>query len=158
MEKRNRDGFPLEECSRCLGGGRYSYCRSHGTTCFRCHGSGVVIAKRARAAWDAFCAARKAQREPLCRDLQPGDVVLMAQTRRTVEHVELRPEENWGHYWDKDRQKIVVRGVVVRYADGTVDHTSENTLVRRAGDVDPAPFLATISDAKRTRKHAGGAA
>lgn len=28
------------ECSRCGGCGNYSYCPSHGTTCFKCNGSG----------------------------------------------------------------------------------------------------------------------
>ena len=30
-------------CSRCGGGGSYSYCRTHGTTCFKCGGSGVQM-------------------------------------------------------------------------------------------------------------------
>ncbi len=33
----------LKTCSRCGGGGHYSYCEMHGTTCFGCGGSGKVL-------------------------------------------------------------------------------------------------------------------
>ncbi len=37
-------------CSRCGGGGEYSYCQSHGTRCFKCGGKGVTLSKRGAAA------------------------------------------------------------------------------------------------------------
>lgn len=39
-----------ETCSRCGGGGQYSYCREHGTKCFKCGGSGRTYTKRGYAA------------------------------------------------------------------------------------------------------------
>jgi hypothetical protein len=49
-------------CSRCAGSGNYSYCQSYGTRCFKCHGDGVVLTKRGRAA-NMWLAAKK--RKPL---------------------------------------------------------------------------------------------
>jgi hypothetical protein len=37
-------------CSRCGGSGQFSWCQSHGSTCFGCHGDGVVLTKRGKAA------------------------------------------------------------------------------------------------------------
>ncbi len=33
-------------CSRCGGGGQYSWCQSYGTRCFKCSGSGKTMTKR----------------------------------------------------------------------------------------------------------------
>jgi len=44
------EAFETETCGRCGGGGHYSYCQSHGTTCFGCRGKGKVYTKRALAA------------------------------------------------------------------------------------------------------------
>jgi hypothetical protein len=41
-------------CTRCGGGGHYSYCQMYGTTCFKCGGSGRQLTKRGRAAADYF--------------------------------------------------------------------------------------------------------
>src|ERR1035437_5573481 len=38
--------FENETCSRCGGSGNYSYCATHGTRCFKCHGLKVVLTKR----------------------------------------------------------------------------------------------------------------
>ncbi len=45
----------LKTCGRCGGGGHYSYCQMHGTTCFGCGGTGKVLPTTA----DALRAARK---------------------------------------------------------------------------------------------------
>ncbi len=42
--------YETTTCGRCGGGGHYSYCQSHGTTCFGCSGKGRVYTKRANAA------------------------------------------------------------------------------------------------------------
>lgn len=42
--------FETESCSRCGGGGSYSYCQAHGDTCFKCGGSGITLSKRGLAA------------------------------------------------------------------------------------------------------------
>jgi len=38
--------FETETCSRCGGGGQYSYCEMYGTKCFKCAGSGKTYSKR----------------------------------------------------------------------------------------------------------------
>lgn len=42
--------FETECCTRCGGGGQYSYCAMWGTRCFRCHGKGTCYSKRGAAA------------------------------------------------------------------------------------------------------------
>ena len=45
----------LKTCGRCAGSGRFSYCQTHGDTCFGCGGSGKVLPTTS----DALRAARK---------------------------------------------------------------------------------------------------
>lgn len=52
--KTNKLGFEIETCSRCHGGGKYSYCRMYGDRCFKCAGSGAVYTKRGAAARNFF--------------------------------------------------------------------------------------------------------
>lgn len=47
---KSKQGFELEVCSRCGGGGKYSYCQEYGDKCFKCHGTGHVLTKRGAAA------------------------------------------------------------------------------------------------------------
>lgn len=42
--------FENVTCPRCGGSGKFSYCQMHGDRCFKCHGDGVVLTKRGRAA------------------------------------------------------------------------------------------------------------
>lgn len=42
--------FETQTCPRCNGSGRYSYCETHGTCCFKCGGKGIVFTKRGVAA------------------------------------------------------------------------------------------------------------
>jgi hypothetical protein len=43
-------GFETKVCSRCGGSGKYSYCQSYGSTCFKCSGKGAVYTVRGLAA------------------------------------------------------------------------------------------------------------
>lgn len=61
-------GFPLQDCPRCGGSGRHSYCERFGTTCFQCGGKG-----RAR--------TRAAEREYR----KWGEAVIAAQTTPVVD-------------------------------------------------------------------------
>ena len=45
----------LKTCSRCAGSGKYSYCQTHGDTCFGCGGTGKVLPTTS----EALRAARK---------------------------------------------------------------------------------------------------
>jgi hypothetical protein len=60
--------FEREICSRCFGSGNYSYCQMHGTTCFKCHGVGKVLTKRAAVALERM----RAEREIPAASVKPG--------------------------------------------------------------------------------------
>lgn len=60
-------------CSRCGGSGQFSYCQSHGTTCFKCHGAGVTLTPRGKAAQDWM----NAQKAKLARDVRIGDKIVI---------------------------------------------------------------------------------
>lgn len=60
-----------ETCSRCGGGGHYSYCQRFGTTCFKCSGKGKVYTKRGRIARDLY---QRLLSKPTT-DLKVGDLV-----------------------------------------------------------------------------------
>jgi hypothetical protein len=65
--------YERETCTRCGGGGRYSYCQMHGTTCFKCGGKGTTTTrsgKKAAAAIEAFMAEHFSV---AVEDLKPGD-------------------------------------------------------------------------------------
>jgi hypothetical protein len=42
--------YNTETCSRCGGGGQYSYCQMHGSVCFKCRGTGKQYTKNAQRA------------------------------------------------------------------------------------------------------------
>jgi hypothetical protein len=49
--------YETQACTRCGGGGQYSYCQMHGSTCFKCGGTGKQLTRRgakARQAIEAF--------------------------------------------------------------------------------------------------------
>lgn len=60
--------YETETCSRCGGGGQYSYCQMYGTTCFKCHGKGKSYTMRGLAAI-AHC---KQLRSMAAKDIEPG--------------------------------------------------------------------------------------
>lgn len=64
-------GFEIENCSRCGGTGKYSYCQRYGTMCFKCGGNGWTYTKRGQVARNYY--------EQLCTvngsDIKVGDIV-----------------------------------------------------------------------------------
>jgi hypothetical protein len=46
IKHRSKAGYEIAHCTRCGGSGHYSFCQSHGTTCFKCSGSGWMLTKR----------------------------------------------------------------------------------------------------------------
>lgn len=65
--------FETETCSRCWGSGNYSYCQSHGTTCFKCLGSGKTYTKRGAAA----ALYLKGLRSKVAKEFVVGDLFYM---------------------------------------------------------------------------------
>lgn len=68
----NKAGFEIETCSRCAGSGNYSFCQTHGTRCFKCHGIGKTHTKKGAAAQAYYTASLD---KPVI-EIQVGDSVL----------------------------------------------------------------------------------
>ena len=64
--------FENKTCSRCGGSGKFSWCQMHGDMCFKCHGDGVVLTKKGRAA-QVWLNAKKRKR---LGEVAVGDWVL----------------------------------------------------------------------------------
>lgn len=60
-----------KSCSRCGGGGQYSFNLTDGSRCYGCGGSGLALTKRGKAARDAYY---KSLEKPLSK-VKPGDQV-----------------------------------------------------------------------------------
>ena len=54
IERKNKMGFEIQDCTRCGGSGRYSYCQMYGDTCFKCGGTGVILTRRGNAAFSYY--------------------------------------------------------------------------------------------------------
>jgi hypothetical protein len=63
--------FENVPCPRCGGSGNYSFCQMHGSTCFKCGGSGAVLTKRGRAAQNYLNDLRSVRAD----QLKPGDEI-----------------------------------------------------------------------------------
>ena len=154
----NKYGFPIEECSRCDGSGRYSYNPRDGHTCFGCSGTGQAITKPARKAWAALQQEISDRKRCSVQDLSIGDsiavngkwckVMAMAITPRvtmtqTIDGVEI--PIGWAIYLTletKPADEIIIE--VKKYM-------SANLVRRHSGDIDVARFLAMIPKPKKTK-------
>lgn len=67
--------YETETCGRCGGSGEYSYCQTHGTTCFGCSGGGDRYSKRGKAAIARVKAFKKAKFSKLASAVKAGDIV-----------------------------------------------------------------------------------
>lgn len=63
--------FETETCSRCGGTGEYSYCQSHGTTCFKCGGKKYVLTKRGQEAQRYFIELQSKN----ASEVKEGDII-----------------------------------------------------------------------------------
>lgn len=94
-----KDLFETQACSRCGGGGEYSWNSMDGSRCYGCNGRGWTYSKKGRAARDAWVAAYT--RTVRFADVKVGDkVVVEAYGRhvRTVTESKLDPL-NDGRFW-----------------------------------------------------------
>lgn len=73
-----RPTFETEPCTRCMGGGWYSYCELWGKTCFKCgvtphaQGIGRQLTRRGAAAYEYYVSLLPTR---AAADLKPGDVL-----------------------------------------------------------------------------------
>lgn len=65
--------FESKTCTRCGGGGQYSYCQMYGSTCFGCGGSGLMLTKRGKIAQAWFNARKK---RPAC-EVKVGERIVI---------------------------------------------------------------------------------
>lgn len=72
--------YETQPCSRCGGCGEYSYCQMYGTTCFKCHGSGLQYTTAGRRAMRGVA---KFMEEHYCRPIEEIEVGM--QVRHTYE-------------------------------------------------------------------------
>ena len=138
----NRWGFPIENCARCKGSGQYSFNPVDGTRCYGCGGRGTTVTRNAREAWSQFEFALYQYRNPAVRDVKVGDVlqltIISSGGKRRATVLAMSPTTH--------------DDGVVRY-ELTLDCGTnvitmvvrEDGLVRRVGNIDPAPYLATIT-------------
>lgn len=102
--------YETETCSRCGGTGNYSYCQMHGTTCFKCRGTGKQLTKAANKACKAITVFKERYHRRAA-DLKPGQVVMLphgmtGKKWKTIESVEenglvsksRQPDGTWKEY------------------------------------------------------------
>lgn len=108
--------FETRPCSRCGGGGHYSYCTAYGTRCFGCGGRGYQLTGRGQAALDFY---RELQARPLATLLP-----------------RLAAADDGVPVLDRDGKRCTLVACdggtyVLRYANITSHHTvQDDTLVR----------------------------
>lgn len=71
---RPTDIFESETCGRCCGTGQYSFHPDHGTVCFGCKGSGKVLSRAGKRAYEAYKAANTDH--VLASDIVAGDKIV----------------------------------------------------------------------------------
>ena len=140
--------FPTKTCTRCGGGGEYSYNQIDGTVCYGCNGSGKMWAsKQVSTAVDAYSAELRQRKQPTASKLAVGDLVLDdlsyrangSQKWSTVTDITVTDEVC---VWSGVDRTPTSWFLMITLADGTVHKVSGNHVVRRhAGSVDVTPFL-----------------
>lgn len=156
--RRERNGFPIEECGRCGGTGRFSFNPRDLDMCYGCHGSGVAIARGAVKHHGAWRDAVRAAVRVTAQHLQAGDTVRRWGTsdpitgrRYTADEmpsgtvaavvVDRDAPDGWSTAPDGTRTDHSWR-TTVTWTDGTVEAMGGSTLWHRTGvSVDPAPYI-----------------
>lgn len=134
---KNKYGFPLVKCGRCGGSGHYSWNQRHGSTCYGCSGSGVVVAPKAKNAWNAFLAFRKACHEPKTSQLEVGDKVrLYGQTEFLTVTSVTATDERCGSSFSNGVETEVWVWMYVTLSDDSSHRVSCNQLWKRYTTMD----------------------
>ena len=161
----DKRGFPITECGRCGGSGRYSYNTMHGDRCYGCSGTGWVHTKGAAKPAAEYREAMKAQSQTTCNNIEPGDkirrmitsddraVPVYARNVKGDEWVEVVETEvlydqpcGWGNTHGKMREEWTPEQWATRivWADGRETVINNHVVARYNGGIDPAPFLARV--------------
>lgn len=102
----NAHGFPIVNCSRCGGSGKYGPLSVQNGTCFKCSGSGKAIkGGKVAKAWVDFVNAYRAATRVSIEEVQPGELIgewrgwdktCRREEYRTVERVEVGERQYFG--------------------------------------------------------------
>ena len=147
----NKYGFPLVTCYRCAGAGRFGPTSVEGGRCFGCAGSGIRVKRgKATKAWTAFVTAHHRFREPTPVDIEVGQRIAkyLGEQFRTVaatRWVMGRRSAGGSTIGSGDNAVTSSRPhieVEFTFDNGDVERWVSNQTIRRAGTVDPAPYLA----------------
>jgi hypothetical protein len=85
VTKTNSHGFPIVECYRCGGTGRFGPDTVEGGVCFGCRGAKTVVLRgKAAKAWAAFLKAQPS-RTVVADELKIGDLVVSDLTHRKTQ-------------------------------------------------------------------------
>lgn len=162
----DRYGFPVVECTRCSGKGRFSHNDVDGERCYGCQGAGTVLAPEvAREVVAEFAAAQRQAARPKVREVKVGDVISKPYQRlgdasfRRVVRVLVAPQKPTRFEGRGDKKRAVAFAAAIDYEDGTRDLvTTDFVYARRGAQVDPTPFVARAvkprSNGQRLRRSA----
>jgi hypothetical protein len=153
----DRYGFPVEVCGRCGGTGQFSYNQIHGSRCYGCDGKKVRHTRKARTQFQSWAADLKAIRRATGASLQVGDELAIVKCTgiftekvvgwHTITQIDHTGEEcGWSISIDpatgSEVRTPTAWRMLVTFDDGELAHTSTNSLFRRKGWIDPAPYVA----------------
>lgn len=161
----DRYGFPLQVCGRCGGSGEHSYNQLHGSVCYGCNGHGVRHTKKAHKEFQDWAHALKCQREAIGHSLQVGDELAILQSTglmttkvvgwHSIASIETTDEEcGWSITCAPDgteQRTPTCWTIIITFDDGEQMRASTNSVFRRKGWVDPAPYVER-SQVKRRAK------
>lgn len=146
----NKQGFPLDECSRCGTTGHHSFNQITGSKCFKCNGSGYTIQKRAKVAWLAMVAEIDSHRHCAVRNMNVGDVIAYKKVWREIVSIEIT-DESCGWTQSGGNEKVFHFYRIVKFSDGVQDRMSENEVYKRSYKIDVAKYLEMVKPAAKKR-------
>lgn len=161
----DRYGFPLQVCGRCGGSGQHSYNQLHGSVCYGCNGHGVRHTKKAYKEFQDWSYALKRQREALGHSLRVGDELAIVQATglmrskvigwHSIASIEKTDKEcGWSITRGAngaDQRTPTAWTIFITFDDGERVEASTNSVFRRKGWVDPAPYVERSQVKRRAR-------
>lgn len=140
--------FPTKPCTRCGGGGRYSYNQRDGDRCWGCSGTGQMWAtKKVSEAVVAYRKAVKDAKERQVKDLELGvkiywDGGVQCRVTGTGEWVEVVALQQTGDWSGKSGDTVTSWFTLVSLANGETVRMAGNQIVRTFNmGVSVEPFL-----------------
>ena len=144
----NKQGFPLDECSRCAATGHYSFNTVTGSRCFKCNGSGYTIQKRAELAWSAMLEEINSHKHCTPKMMNVGDVIAYNRVWREIVAIEVT-DKSCGSFEVSGIGKVYRYYMILKFTDGTEACVSENEILKRSYKIDVAKYLGMIAPAEK---------